>query len=211
MNCEEALVEMETMSTSDIQGSAVAMHTAGCRECARVLQAISDADRLMMQERDESYFTTTPEAITQRAVMLGQRRRVFGGMTVLALVLVAFSVWFSIMMIEQADERQNQLASLRPSGNYETESFEIRCLSTTNVKQLIGPYTDGSGADVHVTQPPLRVFTVRASRESMEKIRDVLQRFDTPAHGDCRLPDVPKAPSADVAPPADPPPSLNKK
>jgi hypothetical protein len=182
MNCNECLVEMETMSTSDISGSAVAVHSATCAECARVLQAITDADRLMMQERDESYFTTPPDEVARRAVLLGQRRRVFGGVSVLAAALAGFSVWYAI---ESLGRSTRERYSARDGV---TESFEIRCLSNTNVRELISPYMRTPGSQLMSTQPPLRVYTVRTTQAEMAKVREVLQRFDTPANGNCQLP-----------------------
>jgi hypothetical protein len=199
MTCDECLVEMETMSTSDISGSAVAVHSATCVECARVLQAIADADRLMMQERDESYFTTPPDEVAKRAVLLGQRRRVYSGVSVVFLALAGFTVWYAFMLLQRSNRDRY---SAREEGV--TESFEVRCLSTTNVRELLEPYMRTPGSQLMPTKPPLRVFTVRTTRAEMAKVREVLQRFDTPANGNCQLPDAleetPKA--APATPPA---------
>lgn len=200
MNCNECLVEMETMSTSDISGSAVAVHSATCADCARVLQAITDADRMMMQERDESYFTTPPDEVAKRAVLLGQRRRVFGGVSVLAVALAGFSVWYAIESLG----RSNRERSSARDGV--TESFAVRCLSKSNVRELLAPYMRTGGSQLSITQPPLRVFTVRTTQEEMVRVREVLQRFDTPENGNCEVPDAtpaatPDVPSVNAVPP----------
>lgn len=187
MNCEECLVEMETMSTNDIGGSAVALHSANCRECARVLQAITVADRLMIQERDETYSTTPSDQIARRAVVMGQRRTIFGGVSVLFAAMVAFSVWFSIEVMDRPSQPQEFAFAEAASNGFETESFEIRCLSADNITPLLGPYTQARGSKITRTLPPLRVITVRTLASDMKKVREVLKRFDVPANGSCEI------------------------
>ncbi len=198
MNCEECLVELETMSTNDVGGSAVALHSATCRECARVLQAITQADRLMMQERDETYSTVPTEQVARRAVLLGQRRRAFGGITFASIVLVVLSVWYSVEMLD----RPSGPDEVFYAGPLETESFELRCLSADNITPLLGPYTQSRGSEITRTMPPLRVITVRTTAHEMEKVRGVLKRFDVPVNGACAV-----NPSEGSRVPADMPPA----
>lgn len=200
MNCEECLVEMETMSTNDIGGSAVALHSANCRECARVLQAITVADRLMIQERDETYATTPSDQVARRAVVIGQRRNIFGGVSLVFAALVAFSVWFSIEVIERPSSSEAFVYATEGGDRFETESFEIRCLSADNITPLLGPYTQARGSKITRTLPPLRVITVRTLASDMQKVRDVLKRFDVPANGRCDLTAPEPAPRTDVRP-----------
>ncbi|MEQ1692911.1 MAG: hypothetical protein ABMA00_16600, partial [Gemmatimonas sp.] len=127
------------MSTNDVGGSAVATHSATCRECARVLQAITVADRLMMQERDEAYSTVSSDHVAKRAVLLGQRRRVFSGVSIVGAILVVLSVWYSVEMLDRPS-RGDDIPEFY-AGPIETESFELRCLSSDNVTLLLEPYT----------------------------------------------------------------------
>ncbi len=202
MTCEECLVEMETLDTRTVAGSAVAMHSAHCTDCARVLQAITDADRLMMQERDESYYTSNADDVAQRAVVLGQRRGVFAGISVLSVVLLGGSVWYAAMMLDgNRDERRDAMyAPAAPRAAIHTESFEVHCLSNNNVRQLVQPYLTARGSQLQWTDPPLRVLTVKTTADELAQIRDVLKRFDTPANGACSVGDV-QTPSADAPDP----------
>lgn len=201
MNCEEALVEMETISTTEIAGSAVAMHSAHCPDCARVLQAISDADRLMMQERDEAYFTTPPDDIARRAVLLGQRHGIFAAVSGMTVVLLAASVWYAAAILQNTTNNRRAAEMVYRPGEYETETFEVRCLSTSNARQLLNPYLTMRGSGMQFMEPPLRVFTIKTSPRELQKVREVLQRFDTPEHGNCRLPEA----TRNVAPRAESP------
>jgi hypothetical protein len=205
MNCEEALVEMETISTTEIRGSAVALHSAHCLDCARVLQAITDADRLMIQERDEAYFTTPPDDIARRAVLLGQRHGIFAAVSGLSLVLLVASVWYAAAILANTTNNRRAAEMVYRPGEYETETFEVRCLSTKNVRQLLGPYLTMPGSELQVMEPPLRVFTVRTAPRALQSVREVLQRFDTPEHGNCRIPDATRTVAPRDESPASPP------
>lgn len=204
MTCEECLTEMETIATIDVPGSAVALHSAHCSACASVLQAITDADRLMMQERDETYFTSSAADVAQRAVVLGQRRNVFAGISVLSLVLLGASVWYAGTMLSNSERTLRYLANRNdpelqyapaavvgvpaPPTSLLTESFDVRCLGRESVRQLISPYLTSRGSQLIWTDPPLHVLTIKASESDMPRIRDMLKRFDTPEYGKCALP-----------------------
>lgn len=203
MTCEECLTEMATISTHEVHGTAVALHSAHCSECARVLQAITDADRLMMQERDETYYTASPTDITQRAVVLGQRRGTFVGVSLFSLVMLGASVWYAGVILTNSERALRNATdagdALRyapavvgsaapPAVSFVTETFDIRCLSNASVRQLIGPYLTARGSQLIWTDPPLHAMTIKATEFEMPQIRDVLKRFDTPEYGRCALP-----------------------
>jgi hypothetical protein len=153
----------------------------------------------MMQERDEAYSTVSPDHTASRAVLLGQRRRVFGGVSILSAVLVALSVWYSVEMLDRPSARDDIPEFY--AGPLETESFELRCLSADNATRLLGPYTQSRGSEITQTMPPLRVITVRTSGTAMRKVREVLERFDVAGNGACAVN------SSDGRVPADMPPA----
>ena len=142
------------------------------------------------------------EEVAKRAVLLGQRRRVFGGVSVVSAVLVALSVWYSVEMLDRPSGGEEMPVFY--AGPMETESFELRCLTADNITPLLGPYTLSRGSKITRTLPPLRVITVRTAASDMAKVREVLKKFDVPVNGVCAL--NPSSPPGSAVP-ADMPPA----
>jgi hypothetical protein len=164
-----ATVPVEELAYGDARN-----HAAQCRDCDRVTRVVAERERNMRLAYGELYPSSATDPITAQALMISRRRRVALYYRIGLGILTAATLLFYV------GARRLTPASSR----YALETFHLQCLSPQQAVEVLRPVRS---PNVSVLIPPgsLGIIRVTASAEEMQRIRSVLDRYDSPAASEC--------------------------
>lgn len=183
MTCDIYLALLSSTPLGEAPQLPAADHVSQCRECQRVAQVIVERERrLLSAYRQLDSAWPAGHIAEAAAVTAGRRRSVasfyrFCTAAVLLALLAAATFEIVVPRIRSATRERTLI----------TETFTLRCLTSTQAGSLIQPYVRSNGS-AYYTPDARDILIVRATEEELMKTRATLDRFDDPAAGVCGVP-----------------------
>ncbi len=181
---ENGLMEMEQ---DELQ-----LHIGSCEECGQVRAALFGSEKILSESLSAIPGRNSPEAISRVAYQARKRQRLVNwlfvpcGLIVLAIV--------AVLAYGRAAPVIRNLTAPPPA--VEVQTFSLQCLSAEQAASLIRPYLpqprnpmwQAEDFDVRPAVGELRAVTVRAPKEVLGQIPDLLKRYEADPSASCRLP-----------------------
>ena len=172
MNCETYLSMLATLPIDELTHGDARAHVATCRDCDRVSRVVAERERNMLMAFGELYPPMPADPIATRAVEISRRRRIMSfsrtGLGVIAVVGL-----FSMVAVRRVVP---PVATVK-------ETFRLQCLSPEQAAEIVRPVSDD--ASIYVGPSPLGVIRVTAPRATINRMRTLIDRYDTPAMSQC--------------------------
>jgi hypothetical protein len=172
MNCAECV---RLVAVADVRSLAdrpeVMRHCIECGDCAALVQSISRETEEMASLYDAIPSEADPYLVARRATAeagLRRRRRLWQLRAVTAAVFLLFAsiFWMRSRAVVPIEHMQDM------------RTFELRCLDEHQAAALIGPMLERSGAEMLPPVAGVRAITVRANEQDLERVEQLLVRFD---------------------------------
>jgi hypothetical protein len=178
MNCENYLSMLATLPVEELAYGSAREHAANCRDCDRITRVVAEREHNMLMAFGDLYPSVPPGQIAARALVASRRRRVALYYRIGLGVATAATILVMIM---------SRRTALAPSATV-SETFPLQCLSPDQAMEvlrlnLVSPSI--SLSDRH--NSPVGVIRVGAPAEEMERVRAVLDRYDTPTVSQCAV------------------------
>ncbi len=200
MNCGEA---RESLLTADLacgaghdlvtmQNPELELHIAGCEECNKVRSALCGSEKILSESLSAIPVRNSAEEISRVAYQARKRRRLVnwlfvpGGLIVLVVV--------AMLAYGRAAPVIRNLTAPPPA--LEVQTFSLQCLSAEQAASLIRPYLphprnpmwQAEDFDVRQADGGLMAVTVRAPKEVLRQIPELLKRYEADPSASCQLP-----------------------
>lgn len=186
MNCDTYLSMLATLPVDELRYGDARAHAANCRDCDRVTRVVAERERNMILAFDEIHAPIAAGPIVERALEISRRRRVASYYRIGLSVATVATILFWITVRRAVPARSADVS----------ETFRLQCLSPDQALEILRPMKIMSPS-VSVSAPAntgLGVIRVAASPADMERVRALLDRYDTPAQSQCGVQvTVPKA------------------
>ena len=174
---------------SDADVRALEEHVAGCEQCAQDAARLRDGEAALRDSLAADQPSSTPE-LWARAAMIRvrhRRRAILFGSPVLAasIGIIAWMAWKAgggIVRDMDAD-----------FGRVEVETFSLTCLAPEQAEQLLRPYMPNERSWAWSVGHGIRAVTVRAPRETLDRVPGILARFEKDSGAACRAGATPQA------------------
>ncbi len=185
MNCAECLDFIATADLDELaENSTLRLHVDRCRVCASAVQHVVVAEqqleRALSQRSDVAARHTA-----HQAVQVARRRRVSRLIMVALASVMAVTAWVAWIRVLLPAARITRAIA---RGSAITETLPLYCLSSPQAGDLVSPYLRSNGSMYYLAKPPLRVITVRATREELSAVRSLLARYDGDERRVCTAP-----------------------
>ena len=174
MNCDTYLSMLATLPIDELGYGDARAHAANCRDCDRVTRVVAERERNMVMAFAEAHAPTAAGPIAARALVISRRRRIALYYRVGLSIATAATLLLFITSRRTAAARRN-------------ETFRLQCLSSEQALEILRPTVS---PDVSLLAPPgpaLGVIRVGASPVEMERVRALLDRYDSPTQSQCGL------------------------
>jgi hypothetical protein len=192
MNCDECLTIVEQAPVAELaENTAVREHGATCAECSRVITLVIDGERSLATSLDRQASTVSAIHTAETAVATARRRRSARLLAGVVAIAIAIAAWAAVVQVIVPGIRTT---TTLVRGTQQTETIALQCLSPTQAGDLISPYVRSSGSVYYPAKPPLRLITVRATAEELQKVRALLKQFDGADGSQCPIPTAPSGP-----------------
>lgn len=175
MNCDTYLSMLATLPVDELRYGDAAAHAANCRDCDRVTRVVAERERNMMLAYNEVHAPIAAGSIAARALEISRRRRIASFYRVGLSIAMVATVFFLIMVRR----------IVPATGTRVTEVFRLQCLSPDQALEILRPVKSPSVSVSAGPNTSLGVIRVAAPPEEMERLRALLDRYDTPAQSQC--------------------------
>jgi hypothetical protein len=175
MNCDTYLSMLATLPVDELAYGDARAHAVNCRDCDRVTRVVAERERNMLMAFGELYPPIPAGPIAARALVISRRRRIALYYRIGLGVATAATILFLIL-----SRRTAPAPSARVS-----ETVRLQCLSPDQALEVLRPIRSPSAAVSTRTNSPLGIIRITASPAEMERLRSVLDRYDTPTQSQC--------------------------
>ena len=175
MNCDTYLSMLATLPMEELAYGDARMHAATCRDCDRVTRVVAERERSIIAAYGELYPSVQAGPIAARAMEISRRWTIALFYRIGLGVAMAATIFFLIM-----SRRPTPAPSARV-----TETFRLQCLSPDQALEVLRPIRSPDASMSARTNSPLGLITIAASPAEMERLRSVLNRYDTPTQSQC--------------------------
>jgi hypothetical protein len=175
MNCESYLSMLATLPVGELQYGDARAHAANCRDCDRVTRVVTERERNMVLAYNEVYEPIAAAPMAERVLVLSRRRRVALYYRVGLAVAGAATIFFMIV--------SRRVTPAPVTGVRET--FRLQCLSPAQALEILRPIRSPAASISAHESSPLGLIIVAAPPAEMERLRAVLERYDSPAQSQC--------------------------
>jgi hypothetical protein len=172
MNCDTYLSMLATLPVDELADGDAGEHADQCRDCQRVTAVVMERERNMLIAYGALYPSVPAAPITARALVLSRRRRIAG------YYRIGLGVALVMTLLSFVVTRRVVPATV-------SQTVRLQCLSPEQAMALLRPAIPPSVSMSTRASSPLGVIQITASPKEMERVRSVLDRYDTPTASQC--------------------------
>lgn len=179
MNCDNYLSMLSTLPVEELAYGSARDHAANCRECDRITRVVAEREHNMLMAFGDLYPSVPAGQIAARAMVASRRRTVALYYRIGLGVAMAATVLY--MITSRGVSAPSPIATV-------SETFPLQCLSPDQAMEVLRMNVISPTISLSVRgNSPLGIIRVGAPPEEMERVRAVLDRYDTPTVSQCRV------------------------
>ena len=176
MNCDNYLSMLATLPVEELAYGGAREHAASCRECDRITRVVAERERNMLMAFGDLYLSVPPGQMAARALVASRRRTVALYYRIGLGVATAATIFYMVVSRRIPAPSRSPVVS---------ETFRLQCLSPDQALEVLRPLIPATVSISSRGNSPLGIIRVAASPQEMERIRSVLDRYDTPTESQC--------------------------
>ncbi len=187
MNCDDYLSMLSTLPVEELAYGHAREHAATCRDCDRVTRVVAERERNMLMAFGDVHSSLPAERMAANAIRASRRRKVAIFNRIGIGVAVAGTLLTLIAL---------RLFPTHAPTPTVAQRFRLQCLSPAQAAEIVRPTLGQTGKLWLRPDSPLGLLDVETSPETMEKVRSLLDKYDSPTQSQCGVQlTVPKVPT----------------